>query len=129
MNPDYKKYTLIELYDVRENIDKELYPERFELLIKEINLREQNPEKEPEPSKLDDKDKVSILKVIMGGCAIYFLWALINAFINDTIRSKSGYLYHLSEQPQGFYTVVFFHVVFVIVSLYIVFKDLGKKNT
>lgn len=127
MNPNYKEYTLIELYDVKDNIDKDLYPERYKLLLSVIKIKEQNPEDEPKPSKLDKKDKESIAKAVMALCAIYLLWALINAFVNGTIRTKSGYIYHLSSQPQGFYTVVFIHIVLVIAALCIVFKDFGNK--
>jgi hypothetical protein len=49
MNPDYKRYSLIELYDVKDNIDYELYPERYNLLLLEIKLREANLEAEPKP--------------------------------------------------------------------------------
>jgi hypothetical protein len=76
MNPDYKKYTLIELYDVKENINMELYPERYKLLLCEIKLREQNPEGESAPEKLSEKDKVSITKVIM---AMGFLFMEFNS--------------------------------------------------
>lgn len=40
MNPDYTKYTLVELYDVKDNIDKECYPKRYDLLLNEIRKRE-----------------------------------------------------------------------------------------
>ena len=129
MNPDYKKYTLIELYDVKDNIDKDLYPERYELLLSVIKIKEQNPGDEPKPSKLNEKDKVSILKAVMALCASYFAIALINAFVNGTIRSKGGYIYHLSAQPQGFYNLVLLHILFLIAALCIVFIDFGKKNT
>ncbi len=48
---DYSKYTLDELIDVRENIDKEAYPDRFNevnRLITELMLdKNQNVEASP----------------------------------------------------------------------------------
>jgi hypothetical protein len=40
MKPDYKSYSLEELYDVKDHIDKDKYPERYQALLHEIALRE-----------------------------------------------------------------------------------------
>lgn len=40
MIPDYQSYTLEELYDVKSNIDKDAYPERYKELLQELILRE-----------------------------------------------------------------------------------------
>jgi len=129
MHPDYKKYTLIELYDVKEIIDKELYHERYELLLSEIKLREENPDDEPEPNKIDEEDTVSILKAFMSICAVYFSWTLIQAYKSGSIWYKRDHEYFLDTQPEGFYFVVTLNMIFIVTSLYIIFKDLGKKNT
>lgn len=39
MKPDYQSYTLEELNDVKSNIDKDAYPERYKELLQEIMLR------------------------------------------------------------------------------------------
>lgn len=39
MEVDYTNYSLSELLEVRENIDKEAYPERIEQIEKQITLR------------------------------------------------------------------------------------------
>jgi hypothetical protein len=44
--PDYSKYTLDELCDVHDHIDKDKYPERYERVIHEINTRKNDPVKE-----------------------------------------------------------------------------------
>ncbi len=43
--PDYTKYTLDQLYDVCDHIDKDRYPERYERVIHEINTRKNDPVK------------------------------------------------------------------------------------
>ena len=37
--PDYKNYSIDELKDVEQNIDQELYPERYERITKELASR------------------------------------------------------------------------------------------
>ena len=129
MYPDYKKYTLIELCDVKKNIDKDLYPEKYEALLSEIKLREKHLDEEPESNNLDEKDKASILKVIMSICAVYFSWTLIQAYKTGAIWYKRDHEYFLDTQPEGFYFVVIIHVIFIVTALYIVFKDFGKRNS
>ena len=45
MEFDYNKYSLDELYDVEENIDRDLYPERYEVIASLIYEREIKLEK------------------------------------------------------------------------------------
>lgn len=40
--PDYTKYTLDELYDVRDHVDKDKYPKRYEFIIQEIIRRQKD---------------------------------------------------------------------------------------
>ena len=116
------------MYDVKQNIDKKLYPQRYELLLAQISLKEQTPEKEPEPSKLSDKSKALILKVIMAMFAIFFSLGLINAFTSGSIKAKGGQVYYLATNPKGFYFIVFLHIIFLITALYITFKTFKKRN-
>ncbi|SFC92135.1 hypothetical protein [Pseudoalteromonas denitrificans] len=44
MNLDYTKYSISELLDVEQNIDKKTYPERYQLLCEEIAYRKSNGE-------------------------------------------------------------------------------------
>lgn len=39
MEIDYSKYSIDELFDIRQNIDKETYPERYAALLVELDLR------------------------------------------------------------------------------------------
>ncbi len=38
--PDYASYTLAELYDAHDHIDRERYPERFKLILEHLRMRE-----------------------------------------------------------------------------------------
>ena len=39
--PDYTKYTIEELYDVRSKVNQDLYPDRYEIIINEIEKRKE----------------------------------------------------------------------------------------
>lgn len=117
MDPDYKTYTLSELYDVKRNIDRERYPQRYELLLTEIKLKEKFADQETKPEKLSEKDKATINKVILTIGALFCSLELIYAFINGYIKLK-GEIYHLSTNPQGFYIIVLLYIIFIIVLLY-----------
>ncbi len=41
MKPNYKNYSLDELYDVYDNIDRESYPQRFKEVCEQIKLKEE----------------------------------------------------------------------------------------
>ncbi|MCW8834049.1 MAG: hypothetical protein OQK09_16775 [Colwellia sp.] len=128
MNPDYTKYTLVELYDVKDNIDNESYPERYASLLNEIRKREMTPEKEPEPQKPNKKNKAYIARFIMLLCIPFFSWQLINAYKHGSIHFKNDHVYHLSAQPTAFYVAVLIHVICLLIALRTVFKGLGQSN-
>jgi len=54
--PDYKKYTIYQLYDVYNHIDREKYPDRFQKIVDELNKRKSEqplPEDDNTDSKYD----------------------------------------------------------------------------
>lgn len=128
MNPDYTKYTLEELYDVKENIDNECYPERYDAILNEIRKQEKNPEKEPKPQKLNKKYKLYITRFLMLLCVPFFSWQLINAYNYGSIHFKNDHVYHLNTQPIGFYIAAFIHVICLFIALRTVFKSFGAKE-
>jgi hypothetical protein len=50
-NPDYSNYSLAELYDVAQHINKERYPDRYALVAQEILRREQFGEYDSPPTQ------------------------------------------------------------------------------
>jgi len=57
---NYSNYTLDELFDVNENIDKDMYPERYKQLCEEIQRRKQTSEfqrKKQEIEEQEDEDE------------------------------------------------------------------------
>jgi hypothetical protein len=61
---DYNTYSLDDLYEVKENIDRELYPERYEVITsliieREIKLEKLQPSKVPQEEKNSFGSKLS----------------------------------------------------------------------
>ena len=58
--PDYSAYSLQDLYDVKQHIDREIFPDRYELIIQEITRKEEAVQPR------DKSAPVSIVAVITG---------------------------------------------------------------
>jgi hypothetical protein len=58
---NYSNYTLDELFDVNENIDKEKYPERYKQLCEEIQRRKENGELKQKMQEAENQHNGGIL--------------------------------------------------------------------
>ena len=130
MEPDYTSYTLSELFDVKENIDKRRYPERYQRLLTEITLRQSKNQEITNINQsegLSKSDKVFIAKVIVAICSFYFSWSLVRAYRIGVIESRGGHEYFLETNPQGFYFIVCLHAFFLLFSIFFILKDIQKN--
>lgn len=78
---DYSRYSLEQLCDVAQHIDREKYPAQFESLTREIEKQEQNhaevsrlPEPEGENSFVPQEPQV-----MRGGCVGCFVFTMVGA--------------------------------------------------
>ena len=132
MEPDYKSYSLDELYDVKENIDADLYPERFQSLAKEIKSRESKIDIPVETGTNEENNSEGsvILRILAGITALYFGWCVINAFVSGSISGRSGYEYFADSQPTMFGIWVIIHCVFFFLITWWIFnKSSSKRST
>lgn len=132
MEPDYKSYSLDELYDVKENIDADLYPERFQSLAKEIKSRESKIDIPVETGTNEENNSEGgvILRILMGIIALYLGWSVINAFVSGSISGRLGIEYFADSQPTMFYILVIIHCVFFFLITWWIFnKSSSKRNT
>lgn len=130
MEPDYTSYTLSELFDVKENIDKRRYPERYQRLLTEITLRQSNNQEIANVNQskgLSKSDKVFIAKVIVAICSFYFSWSLVRAYRIGMIESRGGHEYFIETNPQGFYFIVCLHAFALLFSILFILKDIQKN--
>ena len=56
MSINYSNYTLDELFDVNENIDRDQYPERYKQLCEEIQRRKQSGEFERKVQEIEEQE-------------------------------------------------------------------------
>lgn len=98
MSPDYPSYSLDELYDALENINKDLYPENYTKLLNEISSREhaaalmseQQQQKQPQVNaeKLSGKnrnDKWSIPPFNIPSSSTRILGILASAILGSSL--------------------------------------------
>ncbi|MBA6363700.1 hypothetical protein H4J42_08085, partial [Colwellia sp. BRX8-8] len=56
MSINYSNYTLDELFDVNQNIDKDKFPERYKQLCEEIQRRKESGEFEKKAQEIEDQE-------------------------------------------------------------------------
>lgn len=116
--PNYKTYSLESLYDVRENIDKAAYPQRFAQIEAEIALREadQSYMEEYETEQNFKTTEYSLLAAffLSIGYAAYALY-----FLEIPLRRWSV---SFAENPQTFILMVFCCMAVAIAAGYKLFK-------
>jgi hypothetical protein len=108
VKPDYQSYTLEELYDVEENIDKEAYPERYKDLLHELKLREDakpqievKEETKKPKRKRSNKEKITTSSLILAAAAACLYYGYI--------PGKHGGL-SMEEDPYFFWGTLLFCV-------------------
>ncbi|WP_192021609.1 hypothetical protein [Shewanella sp. WPAGA9] len=129
MDIDYTKYTKAELEDCLENIDREKYPERLQLIQEQLELSIENGDIkviQKVRTKKEDKE-------FKWACSNLFL-ALIFALLAYTGLSKGSIgnaakigNYSLEESPFEFWFVVCLLFTFSIFKFYKSLKYFLKK--
>jgi len=71
--PDYQHYSLEELYDVAQHIDREKYPERYALVVEQIANQER--QRKENPSAFQDSNEAK--GGCVGGCSGAFVGAAL----------------------------------------------------
>ena len=125
---DYTKYSLDELYDVRENIDKRVFPKRYEALIVEISCREKDLTNKLEEEPLSKKDKGLIVITLLGVASVFSVWTIINAIFNGFIRGKHGNEYSLATEPELYYLYIGLYVFIIFGFIYNIVNRLRFKS-
>jgi hypothetical protein len=122
MNIDYTKYSLNELYDVRENIDKSKFSERYKTLELEIKLREDSPKGKNEGNSLSKKDKSLIALILLGVASVFSVWIINSAIVDGSIKGRHGNEYFLATQPELFYFYIGLYLFIIFGFIYTLIK-------
>lgn len=115
MKPDFSTYSITELNDVIEHIDREKYPERLIAAQTELarKMESDKPEDKSQESLKLDKDKQLIAMIISVVFTITSLYLLYKAIVDHTVLNRSAGVMHYDQSPLLFW----FHVVMYIIGL------------
>lgn len=87
--PDYSRYTLEELHDVARRVNKRLYPDRYALVLQEIEKRKRAPA--PAPVNSEPVADGPLLKavrfcggLVLGGATPYLILRIFSLFFDGT---------------------------------------------
>jgi len=121
MQPDFSKYTLEELLDIEQNIDKNLYPERYERVCTLIKVREADP---VELNTIELKEKSSKIHRVLYIVAFFWFFAFYSIITGEF--SLKSYTATFADNPVGFFGGVGFYFGFGLY-LYFVYKKQYNK--
>tara|TARA_R110001606_G_scaffold392999_1_gene562521 strand:- start:438 stop:830 length:393 start_codon:yes stop_codon:yes gene_type:complete len=116
MEPDYSKYTTVELLEVLESIEHSVFPDRVKQIKLQLAQREDTNEIETDDVELSSEEKKlgAAGQVILIICALYFLWLSSNAVITDSISIK-GSSYRYESSPCMFLLILAVYIFVVSV--------------
>jgi hypothetical protein len=126
--PNYKKYNLSELYDIYHHINRDLYPDRFKIVSKEIELREIKGEVTSDNYNQFNYNKRSflyilILSIITIGIYIFY-WYFSNL-------KEIGFFIKFKENDKEYklsLNLFYFYIFSIILSFIILFLIVLKTQ-
>ena len=124
MEPDYQSYTRDELYDVKSNINKDAYPERYKALLQELARREKaQPKVTVKETVKKPKRKVTNKEKIISS-AIMLIIVVVCIYIEKIPGKHDGY--SMAEDPYFFWGTLLLCVGFAVSQL--LSLERNKKN-
>ncbi|TPH16088.1 hypothetical protein [Litorilituus lipolyticus] len=98
MQPDFSKYTLEELLDIEQNIDKDLYPERYEIVCKLIQVKASNS---VEVDAIALEEKSSKIHRVLYVVGLFWFFAFYSIIKGEF--SLKSYTATFADNPLGFF--------------------------
>lgn len=96
-NIDYSKYSLNELYQVRDDINQDIYPERFEEICREICIKEENQRNNSTDVNLPDDTVVEINKWFVRLISVMTIGGAYTGItlVTSNLKDISGVINHI----------------------------------
>ncbi|WP_448556350.1 hypothetical protein [Thalassotalea montiporae] len=120
MEPDYSKYSLSELYQTYNDIDKQVYPERALRLEREINARQSDSDSELVVDSESGRFELTEFKFIAVktvNCVFVIpllVYIFIDAILTGEIKTRQ-FVYSVDGNLGGY--ILFLVAIFVLISL------------
>ena len=123
MEPDYSTYSLRDLLEAREAIDKAAHPLRYFKICQEIEDRVKQPANVKAYHSKDFFAGIIFVKAMMLFAGFFFTYQLYIAYTERHISWRGRTTYYAERDPEAFNLVVIIILAFLIFSLYIVFTN------
>lgn len=128
MEPDYKNYSVDELCEALDSIDKQAYPGRVESIKAELKLKGYSEPVEPvdevlEQPKEEEKPLGPVEKFVSVLIAIFFSWFAFNAIQSGSISGRRGREYTYESSPTLFLFILAVNILLIVKPLYAVIKS------
>lgn len=96
-NIDYSKYSLNELYQVRDDVNKDIYPERFEEICRQILIKEESQLNSSADINISDDTVVSINKWFVRLVSVITIGGAFTGItlVTSNFQAISGAINHL----------------------------------
>tara|TARA_Y100001956_G_C3996871_1_gene131740 strand:+ start:160 stop:567 length:408 start_codon:yes stop_codon:yes gene_type:complete len=128
MEPDYKNYSVDELCEALNSIDKQAYPGRVESIKAELKLKGYSEPVEPvdevlEQPKEEEKPLGPVEEFVSVLIAIFFSWFAFNAIQSGSISGRRGREYTYESSPTLFLFILSVNILLIVMPLYAVIKS------
>lgn len=128
MEPDYKNYSVDELCEALDSIDKQAYPDRVESIKTELKLKGYSEPVEPvdevlEQPKEEEKPLGPVEEFVSVLIAIFFSWFAFNAIQSGSISGRRGREYTYESSPTLFLFILSVNILLIVMPLYAVIKS------
>lgn len=127
MQPDYKNYSVDELSEALDSIDKQSYPERVESIKNELKLKGYCepvvPVEEVFAEPKEEKPLGPISQIVAVLIAILFSWFAFSAIQTGSISGRRGREYTYESSPIMFLFLLSVDILLIVMPLYAVIKS------
>ncbi len=121
MQLDFSKYTLKELLDIERNIDKDAYPERYEIVCELIKVKETDP---VEIESMELKEKSSKIHRVLYVVALFWFFAFYSIIKGEF--SLKSYTATFANEPLAFFCGVGVYFGFGLYLCFVYKKQYNK---
>ena len=128
MEPNYKNYSVDELCEALDSIDKQAYPERVESIKAELKLKGYSEPLEYvdevlEQPEEEEKPLGPVEEFVCVLVAIFFSWFGFNAIQSGSISGRRGREYTYESSPTLFLFILSVNILLIVMPLYAVIKS------
>jgi|TARA_B100000700_G_C14681211_1_gene685441 hypothetical protein len=128
MKPNYKNYSVEELCEALDSINKQAYPERVESIKAELKLKGYTEPVSPidevlEQPEEEEKPLGPVEEFVCVLVAIFFSWFAFTAIQSGSISGRRGREYTYESSPTLFLFILSVNILLIVMPLYAVIKS------